>query len=53
VFDDSNTRERLGLRAPRLRDYFDTLMDYADLAKWGKRGTSREEARERVAAPAP
>jgi nucleoside-diphosphate-sugar epimerase len=53
VFDDTRTRERLGLRAPRMRAYFDTLMDYADLAKWGKRGTSREEARERVAAPAP
>jgi nucleoside-diphosphate-sugar epimerase len=53
VFDDTRTRERLGLQAPRLRTYFDTLMDYADLAKWGKRGTSRDEARERVAAPAP
>jgi nucleoside-diphosphate-sugar epimerase len=49
VFDDARTRAQLGLRAPRLRSYFDTLMDYADLAKWGKRGTSREEARERVA----
>jgi hypothetical protein len=27
-------------------------MDYADDAKWGKRGKSREEARERIAAPA-
>jgi nucleoside-diphosphate-sugar epimerase len=53
VFDDTRARERLGLQAPRLRTYFDTLMDYADLAKWGKRGTSREEARERIAAPAP
>jgi long-chain acyl-CoA synthetase len=53
VFDDTGTRERLGLQAPRLRTYFDTLMDYADLAKWGKRGTSREAARERLAAPAP
>jgi nucleoside-diphosphate-sugar epimerase len=52
VFDDSRTRTLLGMQAPRLRTYFDTLMDYADLAKWGKRGTSREEARERVAAPA-
>ena len=53
VFDDTRTRELLGLQAPRLRAYFDTLMDYADEAKWGKRGTSREEARERVtAAPA-
>jgi long-chain acyl-CoA synthetase len=53
VFDDTRTRELLGLQAPRLRTYFDTLMDYADDAKWGKRGKSREEARERVAgAPA-
>jgi long-chain acyl-CoA synthetase len=51
VFDDTNTREQLGLQAPRLRTYFDTLMDYADAAKWGKRGSSREEARERVAVP--
>jgi nucleoside-diphosphate-sugar epimerase len=50
VFDDSRTREQLGLQAPRLRTYFDTLMDYADAARWGKRGTSRDEARERVGA---
>ena len=49
VFDDTRTREHLGLRAPILRDYFDTLMDYADAARWGKRGTTRQEARERVA----
>jgi len=52
VFDDTRTRELLGLQAPPLRSYFDTLMDYADLAKWGKRGTSRDEARERLAAAA-
>jgi len=51
VFDDTNTREQLGMRAPRLRTYFDALMDYADLAKWGKRGMSRQEAKERVAVP--
>jgi hypothetical protein len=51
VFDDANTREQLGLQAPRLRTYFDTLMDYAELAKWGKRSMSRQEARERVALP--
>jgi nucleoside-diphosphate-sugar epimerase len=49
VFDDSNTREQLGIQAPRLRNYFDTLLDYADAARWGKRATSREEARDRVA----
>ena len=52
VFDDARTRELLGLQAPRLPTYFDTLMDYADAARWGKRGTSREEARERVGAAA-
>jgi hypothetical protein len=52
VFDDARTRELLGLQAPPLRSYFDTLMDYADLAKWGKRGISRDEARERLAAAA-
>jgi len=45
VFDDTRTRALLGLQAPNVRTYFDTLMDYADLAKWGKRGSSREEAR--------
>jgi nucleoside-diphosphate-sugar epimerase len=53
VFDDTRTRELLGMRAPRLSTYFDTLMDYADAAKWGKRGTTREAARERVAAGVP
>ena len=53
VFDDTRTRELLGLQAPKLGAYFDTLMDYADRAKWGKRGTSREEARERVGGVAP
>jgi long-chain acyl-CoA synthetase len=49
LFDDARTRSELGLRAPRLPEYFDGLMDYADLAKWGKRGLTREEARERGA----
>jgi len=52
VFDDTRTREQLGIHAPRLRSYFDTLMDYADAARWGKRGTTREQARERVRAAA-
>jgi hypothetical protein len=52
VFDDTRTRELLGLEAPKLRSYFDTLMDYADAARWGKRGMTREEARERVRAAA-
>jgi nucleoside-diphosphate-sugar epimerase len=50
VFDDTRTRELLGIQAPRLRSYFDTLMDYADAARWGKRGSSREEARARIGA---
>ncbi len=50
VFDDSRTRELLGLRAPLLRTYFDMLLDYADAARWGKRGTSRDDARARVGA---
>jgi nucleoside-diphosphate-sugar epimerase len=52
VFDDTRTRELLGIQAPPLRSYFDTLMDYADAARWGKRGQSREEARERLGATA-
>lgn len=52
VFDDTRTRELLGLRAPLLRTYFDTLLDYADAARWGKRGTSRDVARARVRAAA-
>jgi long-chain acyl-CoA synthetase len=44
VFDDTRTREVLGLQPPKIRSYFDTLMDYAHRARWGKRGTSREEA---------
>ncbi len=45
VFDDARTREQLGLRAPRVRDYFDHLMDYATAARWGKGGTTRDAAR--------
>jgi nucleoside-diphosphate-sugar epimerase len=50
VFDDTRTREVLGMQAPRLRSFFDTLLDYAVAARWGKRGTSREEARARIGA---
>jgi nucleoside-diphosphate-sugar epimerase len=52
VFDDTRTRELLGIQAPRMRSYFDTLMDYADAARWGKRGSTREEARELIRAAA-
>jgi thioester reductase-like protein len=50
VFDDARARALLGpagIRCPRLHDYFDTLMDYADAARWGKTPLTREEARER------
>jgi len=52
VFDDARTRERLGLQAPPLRGYFGTLLRYAETARWGKRGNSRQEAHERLATAA-
>jgi thioester reductase-like protein len=51
VFDDTRARALLGparIRCPAFRDYFDTLMDYADTARWGKTPLTREEARERL-----
>jgi thioester reductase-like protein len=49
VFDDSRTRAAMpDLRPPRVSEFFDTLMDYAEETKWGKRSMTREEARERV-----
>jgi thioester reductase-like protein len=51
VFDDARARALLSpaeIRCPRLHDYFDTLMDYADTARWGKSPLTREEARERL-----
>ena len=49
VFDDSRTRAAMpDLRAPRLAEFFDTLIDYAEETRWGKRSMTREEARERV-----
>jgi len=50
LFDDARTRGELGLRAPKLASYFDTLMDYADLARWGKGGSTRDQARAAVRA---
>ena len=50
VFDDSRARAVLGpagIRAPRLAEYFDTLIDYAEAVRWGKRTMTRQEARER------
>ena len=49
VFDDSRTRAAMpDLRAPRVSEFFGTLMDYAQDTRWGKRAMTREEARERV-----
>ncbi|MEA2311368.1 MAG: hypothetical protein QOE28_1336, partial [Solirubrobacteraceae bacterium] len=50
VFDDARARALLGpagIHAPRLADYFSTLIDYAETARWGKKPLTREEARER------
>jgi long-chain acyl-CoA synthetase len=44
MFDDARTRDVLGIRAPRLSEYFDTLLDYAHAARWGKGGTPRDAA---------
>jgi nucleoside-diphosphate-sugar epimerase len=55
VFDDARAHRVLGaagIRAPRLADYFGTLMNYAEVAKWGKAPLTREEARERASAVA-
>jgi hypothetical protein len=45
--DDTRARELLaprGLRPPPLRDYFATLIAYAEHARWGKRRVTREAA---------
>jgi thioester reductase-like protein len=33
---DTTNAQRSGITAPRLRDYFERLMDFAEAAKWGK-----------------
>ena len=51
LFDDARARsvlEPVGVRPPRLQDYFGRLMDYAETVKWGKRSMTREEAHERL-----
>ena len=53
IFDDARARallEPAGISPPRLADYFGVLMDYAERARWGKRGVNREEARSHLAA---
>jgi thioester reductase-like protein len=56
VFDDARARAVLGpagISAPPLRDYFGRLMDYAQVARWGKSPLTREAAHDRMAvAPA-
>jgi long-chain acyl-CoA synthetase len=42
MFDARRGRE-LGFRPPPLSQYFQTLMDYADRARWGKKPLSRWE----------
>jgi long-chain acyl-CoA synthetase len=45
--DDTRARELLvplGLEPPLLRDYFATLIDYAERARWGKQHLTREGA---------
>jgi long-chain acyl-CoA synthetase len=52
VFDDARARavlEPLGIAQPAFADCFDTLMDYADTAAWGKSHMTREAAGRRVA----
>jgi thioester reductase-like protein len=48
VFDDARSRallEPAGISPPPLESYFERLLDYAELARWGKRPVSRAEAR--------
>jgi thioester reductase-like protein len=49
-FDDTRAREVFGpagIEPGPVDEYFDTLMDYADDARWGRRAISRAAARER------
>jgi long-chain acyl-CoA synthetase len=49
VLDTVRSRSELGLDVPPLARYFDTLMDYAELTRWGKRPLGREQARDAAA----
>ncbi|MEA2428782.1 MAG: hypothetical protein QOF37_2410, partial [Thermoleophilaceae bacterium] len=44
-FDDRRTELGLGGQAPSAMDYLPRLLDYAQLARWGKRPLTRESAR--------
>jgi hypothetical protein len=46
-FDDHRARELLdplGIRATPLREYFDTLIDFAEAAQWGRTPIARARA---------
>jgi thioester reductase-like protein len=50
-FDDTRAREVLkpaGIVPGRVEEYFDALVDYAELARWGRRPMSRRAAREQL-----
>jgi thioester reductase-like protein len=51
IFDTARAH-RLGFRAPPLDEYFPVLLDYARTARWGKRGRTRWEFRDRGLAAA-
>lgn len=53
TFDDARARELLaprGISCPPLERYFSTLIDYAELARWGKRAHTRQSAHLRAGA---
>jgi hypothetical protein len=50
-FDDARARAVLapaGIRPGRVAEYFDTLVDYAERARWGRSPLSRAAAREQL-----
>jgi len=50
-FDDARARAVLapiGIAPARVEEYFDVLVDYAELARWGRRPLSRSAAREHL-----
>jgi thioester reductase-like protein len=50
-FDDARARAvlaRAGVAPVRVEEYFDVLVDYAELAHWGRSPLSRRDARERL-----
>jgi thioester reductase-like protein len=51
MFDDARARALTGERAPEPASYFDALLGYGAVARWGKRPRSRQAAR-RMALPA-